>query len=95
MPAFRRGVYDRYLRRARRAADLRPRRRHQPRLAGRQSGPDTGKADLYPIDDFRQVLEVNLTAPVYWALEMVGRIAEDRHARGLGRGSPRSTSRAR
>ena len=34
------------------------------------------------------MLEVNLTAPVYWALEMVGRIAEDRHARGLGQWSP-------
>jgi NAD(P)-dependent dehydrogenase (short-subunit alcohol dehydrogenase family) len=44
----------------------------------------TGKAELFPIDDFRLVLEVNLTAPIYWALEMVGRIAEDRHARNLG-----------
>jgi NAD(P)-dependent dehydrogenase (short-subunit alcohol dehydrogenase family) len=48
----------------------------------------TGKKELYSIDDFRQVLEVNLTAPVYWALEMVGRIAEDRHARGLGQWNP-------
>ena len=43
----------------------------------------TGKAQLYPIEDFRRILEVNLVAPVYWALEMVGRIAEDRFARGL------------
>ena len=43
----------------------------------------TGKADLYPREDFLTVMEVNLLAPVYWALEMVGRIAEDRHARGL------------
>jgi NAD(P)-dependent dehydrogenase (short-subunit alcohol dehydrogenase family) len=48
----------------------------------------TGKAVLYSIDDFRRVMEVNLVAPIYWALEMVGRIAEDRHARGLSRWEP-------
>jgi NAD(P)-dependent dehydrogenase (short-subunit alcohol dehydrogenase family) len=48
----------------------------------------TGKAQLYPREDFRLVLEVNLVAPAYWALEMVGRIAEDRKARGMGRWSP-------
>lgn len=45
---------------------------------------ETGKAELYPIENFRLTLEVDLIAPVYWALETVGRIAEDRHARGLG-----------
>ncbi len=49
---------------------------------------ETGKAVLYPVDDFRRVLEVNLVSPIYWALEMVGRIAEDRHARGLGKWEP-------
>ncbi len=49
---------------------------------------ETGKASLYPVDDFRRVLEVNLISPIYWALEMVGRIAEDRHARGLKRWEP-------
>ncbi len=49
----------------------------------------TGKAMLYAIDSFRRVIEVNLVAPIYWALEMVGRIAEDRHARGLGRWEPK------
>jgi NAD(P)-dependent dehydrogenase (short-subunit alcohol dehydrogenase family) len=33
--------------------------------------------------------EVNLIAPVYWALEMVARMAEDRRRRGLGRWEPR------
>ena len=32
---------------------------------------------------------MNLVAPIYWALEMVGRIAEDRHARGLGHWDPK------
>ncbi len=48
----------------------------------------TGKAMLFPIADFRRVVEVNLVAPVYWGLEMVGRIAEDRHHRGLKRWVP-------
>ena len=48
----------------------------------------TGKAEIYPIENFRLVCEVNLIAPVYWALEMVARIAEDRWRRGLGRWEP-------
>jgi 3-oxoacyl-[acyl-carrier protein] reductase len=48
----------------------------------------TGKARIYPVDRFKLVLDVNLVAPVYWALEMIGRIAEDRAARGLKRWAP-------
>ena len=43
----------------------------------------SGKVALYPLEEFRRVIEINLIAPVYWALEMVGRIAEDRYSRGL------------
>jgi NAD(P)-dependent dehydrogenase (short-subunit alcohol dehydrogenase family) len=49
---------------------------------------ETGKAVIYPAENFHQVLEVNLVAPVYWAMEMVARIAEDRRRRGLGRWEP-------
>ncbi|MEZ6070774.1 MAG: SDR family oxidoreductase [Pirellulales bacterium] len=49
---------------------------------------DTGKAETYSISLFRQVAEVNLIAPIYWAIEMVARIAEDRYARGLKRWEP-------
>lgn len=49
---------------------------------------ETGRAQLYPIEDFRKVLEVNLIAPVYWALEMVGRIGEHRRRELLKRWSP-------
>jgi 3-oxoacyl-[acyl-carrier protein] reductase len=48
----------------------------------------TGKARIYPVDRFKLVVDVNLIAPVYWALEMIGRIAEDRAARGLKRWMP-------
>jgi len=48
----------------------------------------TGKARIYPVDRFKQVLDVNLVAPVYWALEMIARIAENRAACGLKRWQP-------
>ena len=43
---------------------------------------ETGKAEAYPIATFRDVTEVNLIAPIYWAIEMIARIAEDRGRRG-------------
>lgn len=48
----------------------------------------TGKARVYPLENFRLVLEVNLVAPVYWAMEMVARIAEERQRKGLKRWNP-------
>jgi NAD(P)-dependent dehydrogenase (short-subunit alcohol dehydrogenase family) len=45
----------------------------------------SGKARIYPVELFKQVVEVNLLAPVYWALEMIGRIAETRAAKGQKR----------
>jgi NAD(P)-dependent dehydrogenase (short-subunit alcohol dehydrogenase family) len=49
----------------------------------------SGRAQLYPEETYRLVTEVNYIAPVYWVLEMIGRIAEERHKRGLGRWDPR------
>src|SRR5262245_9081091 len=49
---------------------------------------ETGKTVVYPIKMFREVTEVNLIAPVYWALETVAHIAEARRKRGLGRWAP-------
>jgi NAD(P)-dependent dehydrogenase (short-subunit alcohol dehydrogenase family) len=49
---------------------------------------ETGRAEIYPIETFRQVTEVNLLAPIYWGIEMVARIAEDRVQRGLKRWEP-------
>lgn len=49
---------------------------------------ETGKARIYPVEKFRQVIEINLVAPVYWAMEMIARIAEDRANRGLKRWHP-------
>jgi len=49
---------------------------------------EIGRATVYPVKTFREVIDVNLVAPVYWALEMVAGIAEERQRRGLGRWGP-------
>ncbi len=49
---------------------------------------DTGEAELYPEDDFRRVIEIDMTAPIYWALETVASVARDRSRRGLKKWSP-------
>jgi 3-oxoacyl-[acyl-carrier protein] reductase len=48
----------------------------------------TKKASIYSEKLFRLVVEVNLIAPIYWAMEMVARIAEDRSAKGLKKWHP-------
>jgi NAD(P)-dependent dehydrogenase (short-subunit alcohol dehydrogenase family) len=48
----------------------------------------TGKAVMYPVEEFEQVIRVDLTAPVYWAVEMVARIGEDRALRRRKRWEP-------
>ncbi len=49
---------------------------------------ETKQAEVYPVEKFRQVVEVNLIAPIYWAMEMVARIAERRAAEGLKKWLP-------
>lgn len=48
----------------------------------------SGQVEMYPVEMFRQVTEVNLIAPVYWAIETVARMAEFRHQNGLKRWGP-------
>jgi NAD(P)-dependent dehydrogenase (short-subunit alcohol dehydrogenase family) len=48
----------------------------------------THSVTIYPIETFRQVVEVNLIAPVYWALEMVAGIAQGRAHKGLKQWQP-------
>ncbi len=59
-----------------------------PRPAGGEIRQGEQALTIYPIELFRLVTEINLIAPVYWALEMVGGIAEDRAQRGLKRWDP-------
>jgi 3-oxoacyl-[acyl-carrier protein] reductase len=49
---------------------------------------ESHRAAIYPEQTFREVLEVNLVAPVYWALELVARIAERRSRDGLKKWAP-------
>ena len=46
---------------------------------------ETGKADIYPLENFRLVVDVNLIAPVFWAMELVAGVAEQRFAAGKKR----------
>jgi len=48
----------------------------------------TGQVLIYPMDDFRKVVEINMIAPVYWAIELVAGVAKDRTSRGLKRWQP-------
>lgn len=49
---------------------------------------ETHEVSVYPIEMFREVVEINLIAPVYWGLEMVAGIAQERARQGLKRWEP-------
>ena len=49
---------------------------------------ETNKAEISPEENFRLVVDVNLIAPVYWAMEMVARHAEQRARQGLKKWDP-------
>jgi NAD(P)-dependent dehydrogenase (short-subunit alcohol dehydrogenase family) len=48
----------------------------------------TGRVVIYPMEDFRKVVEINMIAPIYWAIELVAALAKDRASRGLKRWQP-------
>jgi NAD(P)-dependent dehydrogenase (short-subunit alcohol dehydrogenase family) len=48
----------------------------------------TNRVTTYPLEMFRSVVEVNLIAPIYWALETVASVAEQRRSQGLKRWEP-------
>jgi 3-oxoacyl-[acyl-carrier protein] reductase len=48
----------------------------------------TGQVVIYPLEDFRKVVEINMIAPIYWAIELVAALAKDRASRGLRRWQP-------
>jgi 3-oxoacyl-[acyl-carrier protein] reductase len=49
---------------------------------------ETGEPDLYPESDYRRVVDVDLIAPIYWAMETIASVARDRHKRGLKKWDP-------
>ena len=48
----------------------------------------TGQLVIYPMEDFRKVVEINMIAPIYWAIELVAAVAKDRASRGIKRWRP-------
>jgi NAD(P)-dependent dehydrogenase (short-subunit alcohol dehydrogenase family) len=46
------------------------------------------KHDIYSEDEFRRVIDVDLIAPIYWALRAVASVAMDRAKRGLKQWTP-------
>lgn len=49
---------------------------------------ETKEARIYPLETFRQVVEINLIAPIYWAMEMVARVAQERARQGVKKWHP-------
>jgi len=49
---------------------------------------ETGEPEIYSSEAFHQVVEVDLIAPVYWALETLARIAKWRKSRNLAKWKP-------
>jgi NAD(P)-dependent dehydrogenase (short-subunit alcohol dehydrogenase family) len=49
---------------------------------------DNGRADIYPRKDLEEVLQINLIAPIYWAMETIATVAEDRIRRNLNQWEP-------
>lgn len=48
----------------------------------------TGKAQVYSPELFKLVVEVDLIAPIYWGMQLVAEIAEERARRGKGKWEP-------
>lgn len=48
--------------------------------------------DIYDEAEFRRVLDIDLIAPIYWAMRTVGSVAMDRARRGLGRWRPEESN---
>lgn len=53
---------------------------------GGQNG--STKLNMYSEEDFRRVLDIDLIAPVYWAMRTIGSVAMDRKRRDLGAWQP-------
>ncbi|MHC5110329.1 MAG: SDR family oxidoreductase [Planctomycetota bacterium] len=48
----------------------------------------TTKLNIYSESDFRRVIDVDLIAPIYWAMRTIGSIAKDRKEHDLGPWNP-------
>ena len=86
--AFRQGVYQEIGRRYGRANVCVPAAGITRDGLAVKRDKQSGTIGIYPVETFRQVVEINLIAPVYWAMEMVAGVAEERARKGLRRWEP-------
>ncbi|MCG3128310.1 MAG: 3-oxoacyl-[acyl-carrier-protein] reductase FabG [Phycisphaerae bacterium] len=49
---------------------------------------DTGEPEVYSETDFRRVIEIDLTAPIYWSLQTIASVTRSRLQRGVKRWTP-------
>lgn len=47
-----------------------------------------GAVDMYPEEEFRRVIEIDLTAPIYWGLETISSVARKRRFDGKKKWEP-------
>lgn len=59
--------------------------RYSVKVSGGGSSPEF---ELYPEEDFRRVMEIDLIAPIYWGLRTIASVGKDRARRGLKGWSP-------
>jgi len=48
----------------------------------------SGEAEIYNEEDFRRVVEIDLTAPIYWGMQTIASVARDRTKRGCKKWEP-------
>ena len=87
-PHFRRGVYDELHGRHGKVNICVPAAGVTRDMLAVKLDKDKNAITVYPLERFRQVVEINLIAPVYWALEMVAGVAEYRRKKGLKQWQP-------
>ena len=58
------------------------------RLAVKYHKNNGNRAELYPVKDFEEVMQINLLAPIYWAMETIASVAEDRGRKNLPKWEP-------
>lgn len=49
---------------------------------------EAGAVEMYPEEDFRRVMEIDLTAPIYWGIETIASVARRRLREGKKRWEP-------
>lgn len=87
-PAFRRRVFDEMERRYDCVSICVPAAGITKDRLAVKLDKDSGRVDMYPERDFQRVMDIDLIAPVYWAMETVASVAKFRRKCGLKKWEP-------